>query len=375
MANETSSPDSSNTTECFDIFHQTMATKRFLPLAYSLIFVTGSIGNILALWIFIKRVRTKSAIHVYLINLIFSNLLLCMIMPFLIAYFAEGQSWLSDSAMCTAVRFATPIFYISLYFTILILCWVALSQYATLTNYSQCQNCPILKKFNHFRILKRFREVPFAKVLCSSVWLTVICVLGPITLYYSITESKYEHREHQESCYNINVEIGASVSGNASFVAIFFFYLCFLVLLALNVSLVYHVYIIQKNSTIEQKHLVYKNVLRKISIIQVMFAICFLPYHIYRPIFLELIPNSDCKQKSLLVEIKNLLIFLAALRSSTDPFVYILLNKSFRLNLCSILQRSQTQSITLSSIHQTAEQSHRKKVTHAHTHVHTVGEN
>ncbi|KFV12377.1 putative G-protein coupled receptor 82, partial [Pterocles gutturalis] len=317
------------------LLQPSLATTVALPVIYSFLFPAGSFGNILTAWIFSRQTPTKRTQYIYLANLVTANLLICSTMPFLAAYFARGYQWTYDSVACrTANHLGTLIMHVSMYVTIIILCSIALSQYATLkkngdTQYSQAVN----DKFYRC-VLKKFRQPKFAKYLCIIIWLTVLCITVT-AIAYSV-----QAREEFPGCYNIMVEAGEFTTMTAACLATACFFLSFLTVLLSYYSLTRHLSKIQKNTCIGEKHLIYKTVKRNILVIQMILTVCFLPYHIFRPIFYALLTNNDCPRLNYLVEIKNFLTCLAAAKSSLDPVIYILLDKTFKKSLYGLFTKS-----------------------------------
>ncbi|KAM6140579.1 LOW QUALITY PROTEIN: putative G-protein coupled receptor 82 [Pterocles gutturalis] len=314
------------------LLQPSLATTVALPVIYSFLFPAGSFGNILTAWIFSRQTPTKRTQYIYLANLVTANLLICSTMPFLAAYFARGYQWTYDSVACrTANHLGTLIMHVSMYVTIII-CSIALSQYATLkkngdTQYSQAVN----DKF--YRCYLKFRQPKFAKYLCIIIWLTVLCITVT-AIAYSV-----QAREEFPGCYNIMVEAGEFTTMTAACLATACFFV-FLTVLLSYYSLTRHLSKIQKNTCIGEKHLIYKTVKRNILVIQMILTVCFLPYHIFRPIFYALLTNNDCPRLNYLVEIKNFLTCLAAAKSSLDPVIYILLDKTFKKSLYGLFTKS-----------------------------------
>ncbi|NWU58127.1 GPR82 protein, partial [Dromas ardeola] len=319
------------------LLQPSLATSVALPVIYSLLFPAGSFGNILTAWIFSKQASTKRTQYIYLGNLLIANLLLCCTMPFLAAYFARAYQWNYDSVTCRIMNhLGTLIIHVTMYVTIMILCSTALNQYATLkknsyTRYSQAVNENFYKC-----VLEKFRQPKFAKYLCIIIWLTVLCIMVTVIAYDVQAGAKEElHR-----CYNIRVEVGEFTTRIAAFVATACFFLCFMMVLLSYYSLNKYLSKIEKNTCIGEKHLIYSTVKRNILVIQMILTACFLPYHIFKPIFYVLLTNSDCPSVNYLVEVKNFLTCLAAAKSSVDPIIIFLLDKTFKKSLYGLFTKS-----------------------------------
>ncbi|XP_066485271.1 C-C chemokine receptor type 5-like [Tiliqua scincoides] len=71
----------------------------FLPPLYSLVFISGLLGNGLVVLILIRYKKLKSMTDIYLLNLAISDLLLILSLPFW-AYYAAHMNWVFGAAMC-----------------------------------------------------------------------------------------------------------------------------------------------------------------------------------------------------------------------------------------------------------------------------------
>ncbi|NXP12294.1 GPR82 protein, partial [Thinocorus orbignyianus] len=318
------------------VLQPSLATSVALPVIYSLLFPAGSFGNILAAWIFSKQAPTKRTQYIYLGNLVTANLLVCSTMPFLAAYFARGHQWSYDSVECRiANHLGTLIMHVSMYVTITILCSTALSQYATLKKNSDTQYSQAVNENFYRYVLKRFRQPKFAKYLCIIIWLIVLC----ITIIAIVYNAQARARDDDRKCYNEGVEVGELTARIAASVATGCFFVSFMTVLLSYYCLNQHLSRIQKTTCIGEKHLIYSTVRRNILVIQMILTVCFLPYHIFRPIFYVLLTN-DCPRLSYLVEIKNFLTCLAAAKSSLDPIIFLLLDNTFKKNLYGLFSKS-----------------------------------
>ncbi|NXS32959.1 GPR82 protein, partial [Pomatostomus ruficeps] len=312
------------------------ATTVVLPIIYSCLLPAGILGNIVAVWIFSRKAPPRRTQHIYLANLVSANLLVCSTMPFLAAYFAEGHRWPYASAACrVAHHLGTLVMHVSMYVTITILCSIALSQHATLSG-SGARRSPALHGSVCGRLLCAFRRPRFAKCLCVAIWLIVLCITVT-AIAYNIQDGV---SAEFPTCYNIRVEAGERPAMIAGALATACFFLSFTTVLWSYYSLTRHLSQIQKNTCIGEKHLIYRKVKRNIFVIQMILTVCFLPYHIFRPIFYVLLTDNDCPRLNYLVEIKNFLTCLAAAKSSLDPVITLLLDKTFKKSLYGLFTKS-----------------------------------
>ncbi|KAF7658504.1 hypothetical protein LDENG_00011370 [Lucifuga dentata] len=115
------------------------------------------------------------------------------------------------------------------------------------------------------------------------------------------------------------------------------------------VTVLRHIRRSRRSTSIQTSRGLLARVLRNIIVIQVVITVCLLPYYIFKPIFNSVVheqhqltspPHNSsapgvhtiiqCHPFSFLIELKNCLVLLATLRSSIDPVVYFLLDKTFR---------------------------------------------
>ncbi|XP_051467426.1 C-C chemokine receptor type 8-like [Apus apus] len=88
----------------------------FFPVLYSLLFVTGLVGNSLVIWVLIVLKKVRAMTDVYLLNLAISDLLFVFSLPFLVHYSISSQ-WTFGNAMCKIISSTYFIgFYSSTFF-------------------------------------------------------------------------------------------------------------------------------------------------------------------------------------------------------------------------------------------------------------------
>ncbi|XP_025899910.1 C-C chemokine receptor type 8-like, partial [Nothoprocta perdicaria] len=91
-------------------------TSTFFPVLYSILFVTGLMGNALVVWVLIVCRKINAMTDVYLLNLAFSDLLFVFSLPFL-AHYSAGGHWPFGKAMCKVISSTYFIgFYSSAFF-------------------------------------------------------------------------------------------------------------------------------------------------------------------------------------------------------------------------------------------------------------------
>ncbi|KAI5107105.1 probable G-protein coupled receptor 82 isoform X1 [Silurus meridionalis] len=334
---------------------QTISTYLILPALYAALFIVGLSGNLLSLWIFMTKISTKTPTHIYLINLGFSNLIMCLTVPFNAAYYALGSSWPASSLKCEfVINVLTPVLHINIEGGMLILTWLALSRFATLIQHNYGQRPSRCTKFLPRILLSRLQKAPFAIAMCIGTWAFVVAAIIPLVVLYSTMETDRMDNNSQRSCYGVPVEIGGSGSQMFTIVGITLFFLCLLLVMSAYISVIRHMKRTKNNSAISDRQKVYSKVCRNILVIQIVVVICLLPHHIYKAIFIAMVKNDShsgdlsakCHPFSMRIEVKNILLFLAVLRGSMDPLLYFLLDKTFKKFACGLFCKSfQTKEI------------------------------
>ncbi|XP_036396508.1 probable G-protein coupled receptor 82 [Megalops cyprinoides] len=346
---------------CSSCLCPSQTTRLFLPTLYSLMFLIGLLGNSLSLWVFVKKIPNKTSTHVYLINLGVSNLMLCATMPILAAYFAVGHTWGSHQLACrVAVGGVTPVLHVNIYVGVFILTWIALSRLAVLVQHSHSGRASTCTRILPSAFFRKLREVHFARAMCLAIWTIVLAGIIPVVVLYSVAEAGEAggaENAGDQACYSVGVEVGGDGSQLSHVAAIVLFFICFLLVLASYVSVTRHICRSQRNTAITDRHRVYRRVFRNIVVIQLVLAVCLLPHHIFKSAFIGMIrheaapqPSAGwCQQLSQLVEVKNILLCLAAFRSVLDPIMYFLLDKTFHRHVADLLKISSRKQNSQSS--------------------------
>lgn len=331
----------SNNSTCIQ---PSMISSMGLPVLYIFLCIIGLFGNSLAQWVFLAKIGKKTSTHIYLTHLVTANLLVCSAMPFMGIYFLKGFQWEYQSTQCRVVNFlGTLSMHVCMFVSLLILSWIAISRYATLMKKDSIQETTsCYEKVFYGQLLKKFRQPNFAKKLCVYIWGVVLGLIVPVIIYYSAVEAT----EGEETrCYNRNVELGAMISQIAGLIGTTFTGFSFLVVLTSYYSFVSHLRKIRTCTSIMEKDLTYSSVRKHLLVIQIVLIVCFLPFSIFKPIFYVVHQRDNCKQLNYLIEIKNILTCLASARSSTDPIIFLFLDKTFKKTIYNLFKKSDSTRI------------------------------
>ena len=111
MDNFTTPSAASLESDC-DLYAHHQTARILMPLHYSIVFVIGLVGNLLALIVIIQNRKKINSTTLYSTNLVISDILFTTALPTRIAYYALGFDWRIGDALC---RITALVFYINTY--------------------------------------------------------------------------------------------------------------------------------------------------------------------------------------------------------------------------------------------------------------------
>ncbi|NWX35177.1 CCR8 protein, partial [Notiomystis cincta] len=100
------------------------------PVLYSLLFVTGLMGNALVVWVLTVFMKIKTMTDVYLLNLTVSNLLLIFSLPFLVQYSIVSQ-WTFGNVLCKII---SSVYFIGFYSNVFFITIMSLDRYLAIVH-------------------------------------------------------------------------------------------------------------------------------------------------------------------------------------------------------------------------------------------------
>ncbi|NXA93274.1 CCR8 protein, partial [Melanocharis versteri] len=100
------------------------------PVLYSLLFVTGLVGNALVFWILTVFMKIKTMTDVYLLNLTVSDLLLLFSLPFLVQYSIVSQ-WTFGNALCKII---SSVYFIGFYSNVFFITIMSIDRYLAIVH-------------------------------------------------------------------------------------------------------------------------------------------------------------------------------------------------------------------------------------------------
>ncbi|XP_055501727.1 P2Y purinoceptor 1-like [Leucoraja erinacea] len=302
----------------------------YLPIMYIIVFVTGFIGNSVALWMFIFHMRPWSSITIYMFNLALADIFYIFSLPLLIFYYLQGSDWIFGELLCKLQRF---IFHVNLYGSILFLTCISVHRYTGVVH--------------PMKSLGRLKKKS-ATIVCVCVWITVMAGISPI-LYFSRTQEK-AHGTHLDTnkttCYDTTSKKLLQTYFIYSMSTTFFgFCIPFATILVCYGFIVKALISNDMNTPLRSKSV------RLVIIVLAVFAISYLPFHVMKNLNLQsrlyYQGLDNCEWNKRVYATYQVTRGLASLNSCVDPILYFLAGDTFRRKLTSRALRAVSRKVTM----------------------------
>lgn len=282
----------------------------YLPTVYILVFITGLVGNSLAIWMFVCHMRPWSSISVYMFNLALADFCYVLSLPFLIFYYFNKTDWIFGDVLCRLQRF---IFHVNLYGSILFLTCISVHRYTGVVH--PLKSLGRLKKKN-------------AVITSALVWVLVVISMSPI-LYYSRTGLK----RNATTCYDTTTE--DELPGYFIYsmtLTVFGFCIPFIVIFCCYGMIVKALICNDMNNApLRQKSI------HLVIIVLAVFAVSYLPFHVMKNLNMRArlyFQTPDmCEFNNRVYATYQVTRGLASLNSCVDPILYFLAGDTFRRKL------------------------------------------
>ncbi|XP_069074941.1 C-C chemokine receptor type 9 [Pleurodeles waltl] len=318
-----SASDSSSTMEDFLAFGDTGSycekshvrefAKYFLPPIYWSVFLLGTTGNLLVIFIYMHYRRIKTMTDAYLLNLAIADLLFLATLPFWAI--SVSHQWIFRTAMCKAVN---SIYTINVYSCMLFLACISVDRYMAIVQATRA-------------LKNKHKQLLCSKVVCISVWLLAMVLSLPELLYSEEVqgdEAKVCTMAYPSSFSRhikiIVLSLKLTVGFCVPFLVMFFCYTLIVKTL------------LQARSF--QKH----KALKVIFTIITVFVVSQVPYNsilMMRTLEAASVTLRDCKTTVNLDIATQITQSLAFLHSSLNPLLYVFVGVQFRHDLFKILKK------------------------------------
>lgn len=285
-----------------------------IPLAffYTVFFLFGLVGNLLALWVFLRMNTKKNSVRVFLINVALADLLLVICLPFRVMYHTNGNNWTLGPIMC---RMVGHIFYMNMYISITLLGLISIDRYL---------------KIHRSTSRKRFMRGRWSYATCGALWsIAIICTI----ILISITKHKDE-----DKCFHYRRMTSPGLACfKYSLVVIFWLVYASLVVSYIKIGKMLQ-QVSKDKPNLPNAHK-YGQTARKSFFVLFLFTICFVPYHIVRIFYItSQISDVPCAWQDAADKANETALLLSAFNSCLDPVMYFLLCSSIRRKTLEIFR-------------------------------------
>ncbi|XP_048350949.1 P2Y purinoceptor 2 [Sphaerodactylus townsendi] len=278
-----------------------------LPISYGIVFVVGLCLNLLALYVFVFRIKTWNASTTYMFNLAVSDSLYVISLPLLVYYYGAGDNWPFSVGLCKIVRF---LFYTNLYCSILFLLCISAHRFMGV--------CLPLRSLE-------WGQVRYARWVSGIVWLVVIACQSPV-LYFITTSARCDGITCHDTSAREHLDQFIVYS---TVMLVFMFCIPFLVIIVCYCLMARQ--LLQPTRGTTRMSRSKKKSVKMIVIVLVVFVICFLPFHVTRTLYYYLRDRDDitCEILNAINMAYKVTRPLASTNSCLDPILYFLAGQKF----------------------------------------------
>ncbi|XP_037124925.1 lysophosphatidic acid receptor 6-like [Syngnathus acus] len=283
--------------------------------AFSLVFVFGFLFNLLAVYIFGCTLKTRNETTTYMINLVVSDSLFVLSLPFRIVYFIKRE-WMFGSELC---KISVALFYTNMYGSILFLTCISIDRFLAIVHPFRSQ---------------RIRTKRNAKLACVTVWVLVLSGSIPTGFLLDTTSDKNLNASSNYCFENYSSQQWKS---ELSKVVMFIETVGFVIPLMVNLfcsGMVLQT--LKKPQTISRGGSINKTkVLRMIVVHLLIFCFCFIPYNV-NLMFYSLVRTKvlkGCYAEHVVRTIYPISLCIAVTNCCFDPVIYYFTSETIQSSI------------------------------------------
>ncbi|KAM3868676.1 lysophosphatidic acid receptor 6-like [Diretmus argenteus] len=271
---------------------------------FSLVFIVGLLFNVVAVYIFFCTLKLRNETTTYMMNLVVSDLLFVLTLPFRIFYFVR-QDWPFGRVLC---KLSVSLFYTNMYGSIFFLTCISVDRFLAIVYPLRSQ---------------RIRTKKNAKLACFMVWVVVLSGSLPSGFLLETTSPK---NVNSSSIYCFENFSNKQWKNKLSKVVVLIETVGFLIPLMINVFCSCMVLqTLRKPQTLSRGGQLNKTkILRMIIVHLLIFCFCFIPYNV-NLIFYALVRTKllkGCYAESVVRTINPISLCIAVTNCCFDPVIY-----------------------------------------------------
>ncbi|XP_023687734.1 G-protein coupled receptor 183-A [Paramormyrops kingsleyae] len=327
------STNSSVEGECTNLYDHRHTAKILMSLHYSIVFIVGLLGNLLALHVIWPNLKKINSTTLYSTNLAISDILFTLSLPLRIMYYGMGFHWPLGGALCKVFGL---IFYINTYAGVNFMTCLSVDRFIAVV-------LPLR--------YSRFRKVQNVKYICIAVWILVLAQTLPLLFNPMTNKEKDEYVTCMEYPNYEKMEnlpymlIGAVFLGYG--IPVMTILVCYSVLSR-------KLYIAAKSNHLTGKSGRNKKAIGVICCVMLVFTVCYSPYHIdiLQYMIRKLIYTPDCQELFTFQVSLHVTVCLMNFNTCLDPFIYFFACKGYKRKIMKILKKQV--SVSFSSVVRTS---------------------
>ncbi|NXO02188.1 GPR34 protein, partial [Rhinopomastus cyanomelas] len=287
-----------------------------LIVFYTIIFVIGLAGNIIALFAFLCIHQKRNSIQVYLLNVAIADLLLIFCLPFRILHHVNKNTWMFGLILCKIIG---TLFYMNMYISIVLLGLISLDRYIKIT-----------KSAKRPKMLTTTQSIR----LCCIVW--VIALAGFMVV---VAPSFFKSQDKNSAmCFHYRDKQNAKTEAILNYILVMIFWMVFFLLVLSYVKIAKNLLKISKKRANFPNAGKYMQTARNSFIVLIIFTICFVPYHMFRFVYItSQLQKPSCYWKEIIHKCNEVMLIFSSFNSCLDPVMYFLMSRSVRKTVFQLI--------------------------------------
>ncbi|NXX89195.1 CCR8 protein, partial [Centropus bengalensis] len=280
------------------------------PVLYSLLFVTGLVGNTLVIWVLIVFTKIRVMTDVYLLNLAISDLLFVFSLPFLVQYSIRIQ-WTFGNVMCKIISSA---YFIGFYSSVFFITIMSIDRYLAIVRSIHAQ---------------QVRTTALGVVTSLVLWAVAILASVPDLFFFQET-----HYNNRTQCIHHYPDSNTGWKTFSNFeVNVLGWLIPVAVLIFCYYSILKH---LQKCHT-QNKY----KAIKLVFVVVIVFFLFWTPVNIV--LFLDSLRNmyiiDDCQTSQKLDLAMELAEALSFVHCCLNPVIYAFVGEKFKKHLCQAFRK------------------------------------
>ncbi|XP_027623780.1 proteinase-activated receptor 1 [Tupaia chinensis] len=283
----------------------------FVPSVYTGVCLVSLPLNILAIVVFILKMKVKKPAVVYMLHLAVADVLFVSMLPFRISYYFSGSDWQFGSAMC---RFVTAAFYCNMYASIMLMTAISIDRFMAVVYPIQSLS---------------WRSLGRASFTCLAIWAMAIAGVVPLLLKEQTMQVPGLNITTCHDVLNETLLEGYYAYYFSAFSAVFFF-------VPLTISTVCYVSIIRclSSSTVTNRSNKSRALFLSATVFCI-FLICFGPTNILLIVHYAFLSHSSVTEATYFAYL--LCVCVSSISCCIDPLIYYYASCECQRYLYSIL--------------------------------------